>query len=190
MAMKQRELDPTEEAARLRACELWSAARPGHHPYLARKRLPALNTRVSGSALLVPMFTVDGWLVSLQRILPDGSKRFLPDGRAGGVYHPVGFLFRRDQPKVYVAEGWATAAAIRHARGAPAVACFSAANLTPVAKAIRRDAPDVEIVIAADHDEPGLWHANKAAAAVCGSVIVPPTEGADWWDHFSREGAL
>jgi putative DNA primase/helicase len=178
------------ESARLRACDLWHAAGPGPHPYLVRKRLPPFNTRVHGAALLVPMFTVEGDLVSLQKILPSGRKTNLPGGRAGGVYHSVDFLFRRDQPKVYIAEGWATAAAIRHVKGHPAVATFSAGNLTPVAKDIRRDAPELEIVIAADHDEAGLYHANKAAMACGGRVIVPPRVRDDWWDHFSQEGAL
>jgi putative DNA primase/helicase len=186
----QLRLTAAQETARKRACTLWHEARSRAHPYLARKRLPSFNTRVRGPALLVPMFTMAGDLVSLQGIRPDGFKANLPGGRAGGVYHPIGFLFRRDQPKVYLAEGWATAAAIHHVRGVPAVATFSAANLTPIAKAIRRDAPGTDIVIAADHDPAGLLHANRAAAACKGRLVVPPREGDDWWDHFAREGLL
>jgi len=183
-AAEAKRLSEAQEQARLRACDIWHEAKPGPHPYLAKKGLPPYNTRVHGAALLVPMFTVEGDLVSLQEILPDGRKKNLPYGRAGGVYHPVEFLFRRDQPKVHIAEGWATAAAIRHVKGFPAVATFCAGNLTSVAKEIRHDAPGIEIVIAADNDEAGRYHANKAARACGGRVIMPPRPKTDWWDFL------
>ena len=68
-----------------------------------------------GAALLVPVYSIDGDLWSLQSILADGSKKFLPGARVAGGYHPIGYYLGHE-PKLYVAEGWATSAAIAQVR--------------------------------------------------------------------------
>jgi putative DNA primase/helicase len=194
-------LSEDQEAARLKAMAVWAQASPGDHPYLTRKRLPPYNTKVWGDALLVPMYAIDGAFTSLQSILPDGTKRFFHGSRVAGTYHPFDFFFA-DERKVYVCEGWGTAAAIAKVRRVPVVAAFSAGNLSTVAKGIRREKPDLSIVIAADNDQwtagnPGKTLAFKAAAAVGGKVIIPDftdldvsSRPSDWHDYLTLTGEL
>jgi putative DNA primase/helicase len=187
--------------ARHRAMAIWRKAKPGPHPYLEKKRVPAGNTRVFGRALLIPMYSIGGYFTTLQGVFPDGAKRFLPKGRVAGTYSPISYYFGHEQ-KVYIAEGWATAAAIAKVQGVPVVAAFSAGNLVCVAEQIREEKPDVQIVIAADSDRftdgnPGVTFANRAAAAVDGKVIVPDfsrfpeaSNPTDWWDYFALTGRI
>ena len=69
--------------ARIRARRIWDAARPAEptHPYLARKGVAPYGIRQDGDELLVPVCSPGRVLESLQRIFPDGSKRFLSGGR-------------------------------------------------------------------------------------------------------------
>ena len=82
------QLTQDQEAARRRACLIWSKARPGHHPYLARKGIQAGNTRVSGKFLVVPVYALDGNLVNAQTIAADGDKSVLTGARFADTYHP------------------------------------------------------------------------------------------------------
>jgi hypothetical protein len=68
---------------------------------------------------------------------------------------------------------------------------LDAGNLAPVAEALRKELPDVQIVVCADDDwktegNPGLTKAKEAAAAVGGIVAVPVFgEGrVDKWTDF------
>lgn len=106
--------------------------------------------RQQGKTLLVPAKDTAGALISLQRILPDGQKRFLKGGRtADGAFTIHG---AKDKP-LYLAEGFATAATIRELTGGTAVCAFNSGNLAAVAKAIRELQPDRQVVIAADNDQ-------------------------------------
>ncbi len=62
------------------------------HPYLIAKGVRSHSLRQRGDELLVPLYS-GGVLVNLQRIAPDGSKRFLFGGAdqghifAAGTHH-------------------------------------------------------------------------------------------------------
>ncbi len=179
-ALHDAERKAVQDAAQAKAQRLLARARPAFdsHPYLKRKGVHAFGLRQLGEALLMPIRDVDGELCSLQFIYPDGSKRFLTGGRLRGCYTPLG----RPQGVLLVAEGYATAATVHQATGHACAVAFSAANLLPVAVALRNKFPQVCMVIAADNDahtpgNPGLTAANEAARAVGGAVALPRFDG-------------
>ena len=182
-ARRQREREQAEaqDYAARRAQRLWSDAKPAtaDHPYLARKRIPGLCLRQHGDCLLVPLRTVAGELVNIQRIHPDGTKRFLKGGRIAGCFA----LFGRELPEdgeLYLAEGWATAATIATTLRLPVVTAMNAGNLAPVAQAIRAARPGLALTLAADDDHrtpgnPGITKAAEAARLVQGAMTWPTT---------------
>lgn len=125
-----------QEAARKRGMDIWAKARKGaEHPYADAKRLPPRNVGVVGRAMLVPYYAVTGEFMSLEQILDDGSKKYLPGGKMAGSFHNVSW-FKPRAEQVHIAEGWATANAWYLRKGGQVVAAGSAGNLAAVAKAI------------------------------------------------------
>jgi putative DNA primase/helicase len=165
------------ERAAVRAAELWeSAPEAESHPYLSAKAIPPCGARLDGDRLLVPMIDGNGEVRSVQRIAPDGSKRFYYGAPVKGLHCPIG----QPTQKIYLAEGFATAASIHAATGCRAVAAFSAGNLPEVARTIRTIKPDAAIFAVADNDPHGvgLRQASAAAEAVGGRVLqIPPGYG-------------
>lgn len=180
-ARRQRaqEAEKRHQAAAATARDIWERAAPAttEHDYLRRKRVPALCARVLGRELLVPLRTVDGELVNLQRIYPDGGKRFLPGGRITGAF----CLLASELPErgeLYICEGWATAATIHAQTRLPVAAAMNAGNLQPVAEAIRKARPLLSLVVAADNDHrtegnPGIRYGRQAARAVDAALTWP-----------------
>ncbi len=152
-----------------------------NHSYLEKKGIQAHGVRITDRGdLAVPARDLTGNIHTLQFISPDGSKRFLSGGRKSGHFHIIGKPDRKDP--LLLAEGYATAASIHQATRFPCIVCFDASNLQPVAKALRAQYPDKEIVICADNDHTrednvGLEKARKAAEAVGGHVIEPKLRG-------------
>lgn len=173
-----------QQVAAAKAVRLWSVAEPADpgHPYLVRKGCQSHGLRQRGAELLVPLF-VARQLVNLQRIHPDGTKRFLHGGRVTGAHSPIyapGKHLEVGQP-IYICEGWATGATI-HADKGVAVACaMNAGNLLPVGERLRLSYPDNPLIVAGDDDRqtaakgngnPGRTAAIKAADTLgCGLVL-------------------
>lgn len=198
-----------DRAAR-RALAIWQAAAPApeNHPYLVRKQIKPHSARVGQwrrvipdavgnkqtvlieNALLIPLMDAAGKVRSLQAIFPekhpllDRDKDFLPGGGLAGLFGWIG-------PKtetVIICEGWATAATLHEQTGNRIYMAFTATNLLAVCRIVREKLPNAVIVCAADNDtktvfNPGLTKATEAAAAVGGSVIVPPIPDADFNDY-------
>src|SRR3546814_8903572 len=78
---------------------MWAAAGPARadHAYLVKKGISPHHFRQSADKVLVPMFDGDGHLRNLQRIGPDGSKRFLRGGRTSGLFFIFGEFTRRGE---------------------------------------------------------------------------------------------
>lgn len=121
------------------------------HPYLSRKGFPELLGLVDGDRLLVPMRDAARYreLINLQQIWPDGTKRFLPGGRARDAIHRIGAPHARH---TVLCEGYATAlsldAALKLISPSHAViVCFSANNLVSVSERFPY------AVVAADNDQ-------------------------------------
>lgn len=173
--------------------KIWDSLTPAGaaHPYLARKKIHPHVARADGVGnLVIPMYSPEGDMLSLQTITPDGEKRFHKGGRTKGAL----LYFGSPGSRIYVGEGFATAATIYEVTGICTVAAFSAANLLPVVESIRQSNPSAEIVIVADNDKldphqkiyPGKHWADLAASTYGASVVMPPGEpGAgdanDYW---------
>ncbi len=157
------------------------------HPYLTKKQVPAFgDLRAHDGMLLIPVRTIDGEWRGLQKIWPDGTKKFAPGTKAKAAMHVIGRLHGADL--IYIAEGYATAATVHLATEAPAIVAWDCGNLPPVARAVRDKYPDVRIVIAADDDRskpknPGRRKGIAAAQAITGDVAFPDFGDSPGTDH-------
>ncbi len=155
-------LTEKQQAASALAESIWSAAEPApaDHPYLVRKRIPAdalrvyrgnlsIGTAACGGALVIPARDADGKLWTLEFILTDGQKRYLPNGRKAGCFALIGGAV---SSVLLVGEGYATCATLAAATGYPAAVAFDAGNLHAVATALRGRYPDARVVVCADDD--------------------------------------
>ena len=170
---RQRQLDTATLAQRW-----WRDARHAapDHPYLIAKGVRPHGLRQRGDELLIPLYA-EGVLVNLQRIAPNGGKRFLFGGRVTGAYSSLGCI--TPGKPLCICEGWATGATL-HESGYTVACAMNAGNLKPVALALKGEHHRVEIIVAGDDDRrtegnPGRSAANAAAIAVGGLVAFP-----DW----------
>lgn len=178
---RNREKAQAQQSATECAQLLWEEAQPATvaHPYLVAKKIPALGLRQHQGQLLVPLRTVYGELVNLQRIYPNGAKRFLQGGQVSGAFWLMGSEICATG-NLYIAEGMATAATIGSTLRQPVVAAMNAGNLTTVAETLRAHFPHLAIVIAADNDHrtlgnPGMTKGAEAARRVRGELTWPTT---------------
>ncbi|MQT30657.1 toprim domain-containing protein [Pseudomonas helleri] len=189
-ARRQREAEQhqRQQTAAEKANRWWSHARradPGH-AYLVAKGVRSYGLRQRGADLLIPLY-LDGRLVNLQRIAPDGGKRFLPGGRVKGTYSPLGII--EPGSVLCICEGWATAASLHQHGGYTVASAMNAGNLKPVALALRARYPDTEIIIAGDDDRqtagnPGRTAAHAAAVAA-GCLVTFPEWPANAPEHLT-----
>ena len=170
-------LNDEHESARRRACVMWAYGRPGHHPYLERKAIEPGNTRVFGKELLIPAYHLDGTLLNVQRINPDGEKHVLPGGRFSETYHPIKFHGHAQQ-KCLLAEGYATAMTLHVETGYPVICAFCADNMVRLAKRLAREFPGVtDWLVCGDADPVGTAKAIEAAKILGGRWVVPDFTG-------------
>lgn len=182
-ARRKAETLAKQEAAAGAARDLWRGAGKADpaHGYLTRKRLPPFGIRQHGDALLVPMVDPGFRLWNVQRIYPDGRKRFLSGGRTEGLFWTHGAYRHDGRPSVgplVIGEGFATMAAVHHATGHSVVAAMSARNLETVARAMRKLFPSRALIVAADDDghlseNIGLNAAQRAAESI-GALLATP----------------
>lgn len=203
------------------AARLWRMVRargfrgaPADHPYLVAKGLSAwprpLMDRNGHLAILA--YDIHGKLWSMQRIAPDGSKRFLHDGRINGLHCAMrarGWKYFDGRRPLVIVEGWATGETIVRLTGATVVVAFSSWNLEAVARDFRIRYPQARIVIAGDNDHrkpletgpdgqpkknAGREAALAAAEAVGGYALLPEfapeDKGSDWNDRMRLYGAV
>jgi putative DNA primase/helicase len=148
------------QAAKLaanRARDQWQrAGDEGASAYLDRKQITAEGVRFDAEGtLLVPMFQyADGIrLVGLQKITPDGAKRFNKGMEKKGAAYLLGEIGDDDKVAM-IAEGYATARSIRMATGEaiPLAICFDAGGILSTARYLRDRHPDLHLLICADDD--------------------------------------
>ena len=172
---------PSREQAAARARAMLDEATLDTHPYLARKGFPERKMFVLDEALLVPMRPIEDYrsLAGVQRIQPDGSKRFLRGGRASGCVLHLGL--GREQ---WWCEGLATGLSVLAAlkllsRRARVTVCFSAHNLARVAR-------ERGSIVVADHDAESK--AGERAAKKTGLPCWLPPEPGDANDFHQAHG--
>lgn len=175
------------EAAR-DAIEMWRQAGPARsdHGYVVAKRLDPAPLRQAGAKLLIPMYDGEGRLWNLQRIAPDGTKRFLRGGRTDGLFCLIAGDRLRDT--ICLGEGYSTMAAVSRSSGLPSIVAFSASNMAAVARIWNGHRPDLRYIVCAD-DDPELLdnphirknlglEAAKAVAEEIGARLALPTKRA------------
>ncbi len=190
-ARRERETAEAQNRAAIRARHVWRLAPPASadHPYITKKRMRLGGLRQDGEALIVPMRDGSGDIWNLQRIYPDGSKRFLKGGRIIGLFTVIGY--RPEFTRGIFAEGYATGEAISQAlRGGPVFVAFNTANLAAVVSEWVSRRPCADWIIAADDDHltglkmqergqpyqnPGVDKAREVAAAHGCRVAYPPS---------------
>lgn len=197
---REDELKRLRAAAREKAERLWSRAREqvdANHPYIKSKGVRPVGARQLGKMLVVPIWDISGPLMSLQFILPDGTKRYLSNGqKEGGLVVLAGRGGRGWRGDVMICEGWATGCSLVEATGNVCVVCFDSGNILPVAKAIKAGNPNTEnFIVCADDDwktvtpvvNPGMIKAAEAAEAICARVAVPQfdDERPEWATDFN-----
>lgn len=205
---------------------IWAKAQQGAHAYCENKQIAPTPGRIqfahdaeckgwfwttnddgelvelTGKLLLLPLYSIGGELRGLQAIDESGRKSLIKGLGKQGLFIPLtgGKLPADYTGKLYIEEGFATAATVRKSTGCPAVAAIDAGNLIHVAQAWRQKLPHAEIIIAGDLDKSGTGQkkANAAALAVGGMVALPPfTEEelavakppSDWNDYAALHGA-
>ena len=153
------------------------------HDYLTRKSINPEMILVHYGVLIIPIIDINGSLVNLQTITPDGTKRFFKGGKVKGCFHAIGFN-NVEVKEILICEGYATGESLYEVAKVPVVVSFSAGNLLSVANAIRVKYPKARIVICGDNDKNGVGQkaANEAAKACNGLVAIPALEGTDFND--------
>lgn len=180
--LKKRELQTQQQAA-LKCLHLWnSAATASSHAYLNNKGVLSYGLRQIAGDLLIPVHDEHYQLTSLQHISSSHNdqgmhfhKRFFPGGKTAGCFYLIG----KPVTKLYIAEGYATAATIHRITGLPVCIAFSCHNMKSVAITMRRLYPTIVLFIAADNDRftkgnPGLTQ-GKLAAKASGATLFCPT---------------
>lgn len=192
---RQEEKQKQEEQRRQHVAELaagrarrqWRLAKDAmlvtDQTYLLRKQIVGEYARVQeDGSLLVPArrYTRSGAeLACVQKIAPDGEKRFNAGADmigAGCLLGPV----TADVRQIGVAEGYASGQSVRMASGGQlaVMVTFSAGNLLPVARQLRADFPQAELIFFADDD----WQlVQRYARDVLEEfdVLAPAIDGAD-----------
>ncbi|MGD9577679.1 MAG: AAA family ATPase, partial [Syntrophorhabdus sp.] len=175
---------------------IWNSTEeaPADHPYLMAKGVQPHGIHVTGDGRLVlPLYDMEK-LTSLQYIDAEGGKRYHPGGVAKGSFNVLG-----DIPalKIFITEGFATAATVHEVSGRPVVIAYSAGNLEPVTGTIRQNFPSSQVVIVADNDKlasnghrAGQEAAIKAAELHGVNWVMPPEEGTDANDFVRNGGDL
>lgn len=179
-AQRDAEQKKTREVAANTVELIWSQAGAAslEHPYLAKKNIKPHGARITGDGrLMVPLYTEDGELSSIQYIAADGDKKYHPGGQTGSMYWLVGNF--DDADTLYIAEGFATAATISEVTGKPCAVAYSASNLVPVTGILKEAHPTLDICIVADHDASGVGqrYAEQASAKFGVRMIMPPIAG-------------
>jgi putative DNA primase/helicase len=185
MAQREKLDRKHRQTARIATVRWQAAALVIEHPYLKAKGVSSYGLRIEDINLLIPL-CFEQKICSLQTITPKGNKRFLFGGRVSGCYFPIGTPGER----IWIAEGYATAATVHELTGDCVVCAFNAGNLVKVAAHIREQFTDSEIYVAADNDEAGINAAMEAMQKYnLEGWVSPDDEKTDWNDCCRTYGA-
>jgi putative DNA primase/helicase len=197
IARRKREQAAAAQAATYAATAHYRAAEllHGSHPYLRAKGLKVAGCgglRVDSEGWLIIPMLLGGKISSIQRISPEGDKRFWPGAPVAGATYLIG----DSDVFTVVCEGFATGLtlfqAMPHAR---VIVAFNAGNLMHAVDYLDRNGL---AVIAADNDHetakrvgfnPGIEKATEAAQKVGIGIAYPSCQGSDWDDYRQERAA-
>lgn len=175
------------ELAAGRARRQWRQAKAvdpaANVPYLVRKKITGEGVRVDeNGTLLVPArrYTRSGAdLVCVQKIDAAGEKRFNAGADMIGASCLLGTV-SADTRQIGLAEGYASGRSVRMAinDALPVMLTFSAGNILVVARQLRADFPDAELVFFADDDWQLVQRYERDLLEEF-EVAAPPIDGAD-----------
>lgn len=190
IAIRQDNARQEQAKAIMAAQAYYAACKPlaDLHPYLRAKgfETPVQGLRIDRDGnLIVPMGQ------SIQKIMPDGDKRFWPGAPTKGAR----FLIPHHHPTITIlCEGLATGMTLYEAvQNSQVIVCFNAGNLPVVANTLQAKGL---VVVAADNDHgtqanigknPGVDSATKAAAHIGCGVAIPQCVGTDWNDYATEQ---
>lgn len=170
-------------------CEkIWQEAIESETDYTKKKKIKPFGTKSimteKGRALLVPVKNVQGEMVGMQKILPDGTKLFHPGTEKKGSFHLIGEYINGE---AFICEGFATGATIHMATGKPVVVAFDAGNLVEVSRTVRKSYPSTKVIVCGDDDRgtkdnPGREMAERAAKEGLAQVVFPEFDDQDGTD--------
>lgn len=176
-----------------------AAAAPEDHPYLVKKQAANYGLKIQENALIVPIRDVDGNFMTLQYIMPDGSKRFFPGAPVSGGFFSIGLDALDKGAPILLCEGYATGATLYELTGCAVICAMNCGNMLKLAPVLRKKYPENKIIIMADDDaktqgNPGITKANEAAKAgnfqgVYSPPFKSPDDGSDWNDFAVKYGA-
>ncbi|MDO8589971.1 MAG: AAA family ATPase [bacterium] len=161
-AMEKQDSQRSEKhTGALNAQEIWEAASeaPVDFPYLKKKQVLPHGVRFKRNKLVLPLYTGNGFLSSIQFIDADGGKQFLSEAITAKCFFLIGVPMER----LCIVEGFATGASVFEATGYATAISFSSTNLRATAEEMRKKFPNAEIIICADADTNGLLKAREAA---------------------------
>jgi len=194
--------------AKMTAGELWrNASQHGQSKYLQRKLVEGESCRyLPDGSIVLPLLRYDLSrelaLQAVQRIWPDGTKRFTKGFTKPRCSVRLGHVVVGEP--ILVCEGYATGLSIRMAIGRrlPVFVALDAYNLRPVCEVLRELYPEQRLLICADDDwrtqgNPGRDEARKTAkmlGALCDTVhpsfagVERGTKDTDFNDLHARAG--
>lgn len=147
------------------------------HPYVIRKRIVPYYANQIRSYLIIPIYDLDGNLLSLQYINRHGFKRFKSGASVKCGYAFLGECIN-DDDVLHICEGWATGCSIYEAIGGPVICAMQASNLAFIARSFRGLYPTIPINICADNDahlkdNVGVKAGMEAADTSDSTLIIP-----------------
>jgi len=174
--------------------KIWQqSSSANNHSYIIRKRIKPYTARVDHfDNLLIPVCSLDGDLMSLQFISPEGEKRFKKDASPKGHAAMIGIL--EGTSTLLVCEGYATGCSLHEATSLPVVVAFNAGNLEAVCTSLKRKHPMLKIILSADNDHRaeqkgqtnvGLDKANAIAKLLNLQMIWPNFSDDDLGSDFN-----
>lgn len=162
------------------------------HPYVKAKRIIPYYAYQIRSYLVLPIHDIDGALISLQYIKPNGDKRFKRKASPKGGFMFLGETIKRNIDIIWICEGWATGCSIYEAVGQHVVCSMGASNLEAVTYSFRIKYPNNKIIVCADNDK-HLTHNTGLETAIIaarngGAILKVPSISGDFNDLFCSYG--
>jgi putative DNA primase/helicase len=174
------------------------ASKSGNSKYLQKKKLNQDNGVFFGKneEIIIPIYDIEGELVSLQTIFQDGKKQFLKNGKTKGCFYEIGKI--ENAKEVYICEGYATGLTVYNITKKPVIVCFYAGNISPVLENLLQQYPHKTFIIAGDNDaykelNTGKIKSEEASKKFGCKVILPKfknvsSKPTDWSDLYILEG--